>query len=166
MPFFLPPGDYDAFERVLIEAIERHPIRLLGYCIMPNHWPLAFRPLARARRPIDGFSSMAHAHPYPALACPLPFRGGGRIKRTLSGHASIRRLAGRSAPNEQTPATWRRICDRLADNLFHWHCPSISTINDEKRRLPCRKVPGKKSSTTRSVGRCSARSCFAIPTRA
>ena len=31
-------GDFDAFERVLIEAMEKHPIRLLGYCLMPTHW--------------------------------------------------------------------------------------------------------------------------------
>jgi putative transposase len=37
-------GDYDAFERVLREALERRPIRLLNYCVMRNHfhflmWP-------------------------------------------------------------------------------------------------------------------------------
>ena len=41
---FQKPGDYDAFERVLIEALERHPICLLGYCVMPNHWHFALWP--------------------------------------------------------------------------------------------------------------------------
>ncbi len=32
--------DYEAFERVLAEAQARTSIRLLAYCIMPNHWHL------------------------------------------------------------------------------------------------------------------------------
>jgi len=35
---FKKPEDYLAFERILIEAHERHPIRLLDWCLMPNHW--------------------------------------------------------------------------------------------------------------------------------
>ena len=31
-------GDYAAFERVLAEAQQRLPMRLLAYCLMPNHW--------------------------------------------------------------------------------------------------------------------------------
>ncbi|MFM7841358.1 MAG: transposase, partial [Nitrospira sp.] len=38
LPLFQKPGDFEAFERVLHEALERHPIRLLGYCLMPDHW--------------------------------------------------------------------------------------------------------------------------------
>ncbi|MDP3792470.1 MAG: transposase [bacterium] len=30
--------DYLAFEKVLFEAKEKYPIRILSYCIMPNHW--------------------------------------------------------------------------------------------------------------------------------
>jgi putative transposase len=30
--------DFEAFERVLHEAHERFPIRILSYCIMSNHW--------------------------------------------------------------------------------------------------------------------------------
>ena len=31
-------GDYKAFEKVLREAIERVPVRVLSFCLMPNHW--------------------------------------------------------------------------------------------------------------------------------
>lgn len=38
------PGDYAGFERVLAEALERHPhIELLAYGLMPNHWHLVLR---------------------------------------------------------------------------------------------------------------------------
>jgi len=41
---FRKAGDYDAFERVMIEAMGKHPIRLLGYCLMPNHWHFVLWP--------------------------------------------------------------------------------------------------------------------------
>lgn len=44
MRLFHKPGDYEAFERVLAEGLERYPIDLLTYCVMPNHWHLVVRP--------------------------------------------------------------------------------------------------------------------------
>ncbi len=34
---FSTEDDYAAFERVLEEAFRRGPLRILGYCVMPNH---------------------------------------------------------------------------------------------------------------------------------
>jgi REP-associated tyrosine transposase len=36
--------DFEAFVRVLTEANERTPMRLLAYCIMSNHWHLVVWP--------------------------------------------------------------------------------------------------------------------------
>ena len=36
--------DYLAFERVLAEVQERIPMRILAWCVMPNHWHLALWP--------------------------------------------------------------------------------------------------------------------------
>ena len=44
LPLFEKDGDFDAFERVLFEAMEKHPIRLLAYCLMPNHWHFVLWP--------------------------------------------------------------------------------------------------------------------------
>lgn len=44
LPLFQKPGDYDAFESVLVEALAEHPTRLLSYCIMPNHWHMIVWP--------------------------------------------------------------------------------------------------------------------------
>lgn len=41
---FEDDGDYAAFEKVLGEALERVPVRLLSYCLMPNHWHLVVWP--------------------------------------------------------------------------------------------------------------------------
>jgi putative transposase len=39
LPMFQKDGDYLAFERILGEAWEHVPgMRLLAYCLMPNHW--------------------------------------------------------------------------------------------------------------------------------
>jgi putative transposase len=44
-PIFQKGGDYAAFERILGEALEHVPgIRLLAYCLMPNHWHLLLWP--------------------------------------------------------------------------------------------------------------------------
>jgi putative transposase len=44
---FHKDGDYAAFERVLVDALERVPgMRLLNYCLMPNHWHLLVKPRA------------------------------------------------------------------------------------------------------------------------
>jgi putative transposase len=37
-------ADYAAFEKVLVEALARTPTRLLGWCLMPNHWHLVLWP--------------------------------------------------------------------------------------------------------------------------
>jgi putative transposase len=44
MTLFEDAGDYRAFERVLTEACARVSIRLLAYCVMPNHWHLVVWP--------------------------------------------------------------------------------------------------------------------------
>ncbi len=41
---FREPADFAAFEGALIEASDRVPMRLLAYCIMPNHWHLVLWP--------------------------------------------------------------------------------------------------------------------------
>ena len=43
-PIFKKPNDYLAFERALGEVYERLPMRVLGYCLMPNHWHLVLWP--------------------------------------------------------------------------------------------------------------------------
>ena len=42
---FRKDGDYAAFEKVMREAKEWQAIRLLGYCLMPNHWHLVLWPV-------------------------------------------------------------------------------------------------------------------------
>jgi putative transposase len=43
-PLFRKEADYLAFEKVMVQAIARTPTRLLGWCLMPNHWHLIIWP--------------------------------------------------------------------------------------------------------------------------
>lgn len=44
MTIFENDGDYEAFEKILRQAVERTETRLLAYCLMPNHWHLVVWP--------------------------------------------------------------------------------------------------------------------------
>ncbi len=46
LPLFEKDGDFDAFERALVEAHHEHPTRLLAYRLMPNHWHFVVWPAA------------------------------------------------------------------------------------------------------------------------
>jgi REP element-mobilizing transposase RayT len=41
---FDKPEDFAAFERIMVAAMLRSPIRLLAYCLMPNHWHMVLWP--------------------------------------------------------------------------------------------------------------------------
>ena len=45
LPLFEKSGDFDAFERVLRLALAKQPMRLLAYCLMPNHWHCVLWPV-------------------------------------------------------------------------------------------------------------------------
>ncbi|MFI5459873.1 MAG: transposase [Isosphaerales bacterium] len=44
-PIFLENADYDAFEKIMAETMEHVVMRVLGYCLMPNHWHLVLWPV-------------------------------------------------------------------------------------------------------------------------
>src|SRR5260221_11811046 len=45
---FHKPADYEAFITILGQAMDRTPVDLLSYCLMPNHWHLVLRPAGDA----------------------------------------------------------------------------------------------------------------------
>jgi putative transposase len=44
MRMFADESDYEVFEEVLGEGLDRYPVELFTYCLMPNHWHLVARP--------------------------------------------------------------------------------------------------------------------------
>jgi putative transposase len=61
MHLFRKDADFEAFQRAMIEAHERHPIRILSYCVMSNHWHFAVWP-EKDGELTDIFRRLAHAH--------------------------------------------------------------------------------------------------------
>lgn len=44
MRLFLRDDDYEAFERIVAKTLETRPMRILSYCLMPNHWHFVLWP--------------------------------------------------------------------------------------------------------------------------
>jgi len=44
LPLFRKEADFEAFDRIVREALERHPTRLLAWCLMRNHWHIVIWP--------------------------------------------------------------------------------------------------------------------------
>jgi putative transposase len=55
LTLFRKVADYAAFERVLEEAYAREPLRILAYCVMPNHWHFVVWPEPGADRLVSDF---------------------------------------------------------------------------------------------------------------
>ena len=77
MRIFDKPKDYEAFERILDEAVRRVKMRLLAYCVMPNHWHLVLWP--REDGDLSTFRRLADADAHPTLARPSAFGGSGHV---------------------------------------------------------------------------------------
>ena len=76
MQIFITEKDYLLFEKVLEEARERFNMRVLSYCIMPNHWHLVLYPKQDGDlQKFIGWLSMTHTQ-----------RWHSQHKTTGSGH--------------------------------------------------------------------------------
>jgi len=54
-------ADFEAFQRVMVEAQRRHPIRILSYCVLSNHWHFVVWPEEDGQ--LTGFFRwLAHTH--------------------------------------------------------------------------------------------------------
>ena len=45
MTIFEKDEDYEAFERIVMDAKERSEMRIVSYCLMPNHWHFVLWPV-------------------------------------------------------------------------------------------------------------------------
>ncbi len=58
---FRKDADFEAFERVIVEAHHRQPIRILSYCVLSNHWHFVVWP-EKDGQVTDFFRRLAHTH--------------------------------------------------------------------------------------------------------
>ena len=84
--------DFLAFVKTLAEALERYPgVRLLGWCIMGNHWHLLLAPTPMATRPLH---ALAHHRACDPLAYqPQHDRRSGRSTAGNTRASSSRRMS-------------------------------------------------------------------------
>ena len=61
MHMFRKDADFEAFERVMVEAHQRQPIRILSYCVLSNHWHFVVWPEEDGQL-TDFFRRLAHTH--------------------------------------------------------------------------------------------------------
>ena len=55
-PLFFSDDDYLAFERVIADTLEKRPMRILSYCLMPNHWHFVLWPEVTVHGSVNGLN--------------------------------------------------------------------------------------------------------------
>src|SRR5260370_34174209 len=79
-PIFNESGDYGAFFRALADAQAEHPMRLLAYCVLPNHWHLVLWPEQdRSLSPFVGWLTLTHTQRWHA------YRGSAGLGHLYQG---------------------------------------------------------------------------------
>ena len=61
MRLFRSDEDFEAFRRVMVEAYRRHPLRILAYCVLSNHWHFVVWPKTDGQV-TDYFRWLTHTH--------------------------------------------------------------------------------------------------------
>ncbi len=140
---FKKRADYEAFERVLEAALERVPLRILSYCVLPNHWHFVVWPKKGQDTQVSDFfrwltlthTQRWHAHYHTAGTGHLY---QGRFKsfplesdeHLLTGLRYVERNALRAklverAEDWQWSSLWRRQAGdvQLAGLLSEWPIP-------------------------------------------
>lgn len=94
---FKKDEDFVAFERVLVEAHQRVPIRILDWCLMPNHWHFVLWPakegeltdfvrwltLTHAQRWKHAHDAVGHGHLYQGRFKSFPVQHDGHLLALL-----------------------------------------------------------------------------------
>lgn len=121
---FRKPKDYQAFENILEEAKKKFPIRILAYCLMPNHWHLLLKPygnqdlsvfmryitLTHTQRWHAHYHRVGYGHLYQGRFKSFPVEEDEyflQVTRYIESNASRAKLAER-AEDWQWGSLWRR----------------------------------------------------------
>ena len=117
-------ADFEACQRVMIEAHQRHPIRILSYCVLSNHWHFAVWPDADGQ--VTAFFRWLPHHACDALEGRAPDR---RVRSSVSG--TVQELPG--AERRTSGAACGRGCmekmrSRPSHRLGQWNAPWIGPI--------------------------------------
>ncbi len=123
--------DYLAFERVMAKALAAEPVKLLAYCLMPNHWHLLLKPrvdgqlgrfmqrltMTHVRRWQEHYHQVGHGHLYQGRFKSFPVQEDTHfltVARYIERNALRARLVER-AEEWRWSSLGRRV-DAAADN--------------------------------------------------
>lgn len=134
LPLFEKEADYAAFERVLEEAHARTPIRILAYCLMPNHFHLVLWPKRGSEQELPDFMrwlTVTHAQ-----------RHHAHYKSSGTGHVYQSRYKSFPVQSDGHLLTVCRYVERnplramLITSAQKWRWGSLwrRTIGNEKQR--------------------------------
>jgi putative transposase len=134
-------GDYAAFERVLQDVVETVPMRILSYCLMPNHWHLLLWPqvagqlasfmqrltTTHVRRFQQHRQEIGHGHLYQGRFKSFPVQEDSHfltVARYVERNALRAKLAAR-AEDWRWCSLWRREHGSPAERglLCEWPVP-------------------------------------------
>jgi putative transposase len=132
---FFSDRDYAAFERVLAEALQRVPVRLLAYCVLWNHWHLVLWPqgdeiprfmhwltMTHAKRWHEAHGSGGTGHVYQNRYHAVPVQGDLHLLAVLRyvERNPVRANLVRKAEDWRWSSLWRR-CNSCNDlRLSEW----------------------------------------------
>jgi putative transposase len=166
MKLFHKPGDYAAFLKVIAQGLDRYPVDLFTYCLMPNHWHLVLRPhhdkaLARfmgwigvthVRRHHAHYHHLAGGHLYQGRFKSFPVQNDGHFL-TLCRYVEANAARAKLAPTaEQWP--WSGLVQRQARSSE----PKLAAWPVERPRNWSRLVnAGLSDAELKSLRQCLAR---------
>ncbi len=168
-PIFRADADYMAFEKVMAETMERLPMRVLGYCLMPNHWHLVLWPLhegdlgrfmqrlttTHVRRWHLFQGSVGNGHLYQGTYKSFPIQGDDHLLTLLRyvERNPVRATLVTRAEHWRWSSLWRRLNpdqDEEAPPLSPWPIPRpkdwITRVN---RALSKKDLDGVRISVIR-----------------
>jgi putative transposase len=108
---FKDQADYEAFDKVLAEAVARTEMRLLAYCVLPNHWHMIVWPRENAAlSQFAGWLTLTHTQ-----------RWHARRRSAGSGHVYQGRFKSFPVQDDEHFYTVARYVERnaLRANLVH-----------------------------------------------
>jgi len=140
---FHKPEDYEAFERIMAEALAKFDLSLLCYCVMPNHWHFVVQPhvdgemgrfgqwvsLTHTQRYHSHYHTVGMGHLYQGRYKSFPVQSDEHFL-TLCRYVERNPLAAGLC---QAPDQWRY------SSLFRWRHGSAS----EKAMLARWPIPRK-----------------------
>ena len=178
LPLFEKPTDFEAFLRVLAETLEKFPMRILSFVLMPNHWHFVLWPehdgelSTFCRRLTNTHSMRWHAHYHTSETGHIY---QGRFKSfpvesddplyTLCRYVELNPLRAKLIPRTeqwQWSSLWRRIHgdDVPRSFLSPWPVP---LPDDWVQRIPGTPYlfPKNGYGVTRIPPVCLADACYA-----